>query len=132
MNDTDVKLPAFVLAPPAAFWWTVKVPIPTDDDYSYAALRVKFAWADQTELDKMRGVGLAEGEAAPSDDDIARRKVIGFELKDEFKNPLEFSEANLALLLKAPMVRSAIVATYMAAMNGMAARKNARTPPAAG
>ena len=38
----------------------------------------------------------------------------------------------LAELLNAPMVRSAIVATYMAAMNGMAARKNARTPPAAG
>ena len=131
MTDAD-KRPTFRLAPAPDFWWTVKVPVPTDDDYEYAALRVKFAWASQAELDKMRGVGLAEGEAAPTDEQIALAKVRDFELKDEFGNPVPFSDEKLAELLNAPMVRSAIVATYMAAMNGMAARKNARTPPAAG
>lgn len=133
MSDAAEKLPAFVLgSPPPDFWWTVKVPVPTDDDYAFAALRVRFAWASQAELDRMRGVGLAEGERAPTDDEIARAKVTGFDVRDEFKNPVPFSAEKLGELLAAPMVRSAIVGTYLAAMSGMAARKNARTPPAAG
>jgi hypothetical protein len=131
MADIE-KLPAFVLAPAPDFWWTVRIPVPRDDDYDYAALRVKFAWSSQDELDKMRGAGLAEGETAPTDDEIARAKVRGFELNNERGEAVAFSEVALAELLQAPMVRSAIVATYMAAMSGMAARKNARTPLATG
>ena len=132
-SDNDAKLPAFVLgSPPPDFWWTVKVPVPTDDDYAFAALRVQFAWCSQAELDRMRGIGLADSEAAPTDDEIARAKVRGFELADEHGSAVPFNDATLAALLNAPMVRSAIVGTYLAAMSGMAARKNARTPPSAG
>jgi hypothetical protein len=118
--------PQFIFgAAPPDFWWTVRVPVPTEDDYAHAELPVQFAQLPQTELDKMRGLGLADGEAAPSDEQIALRVLRGWRLHDEAGQAVPFGPEALAQLLAAPLVRSAIVATYLACMNGMAARKNA-------
>lgn len=125
MDKTDDKTPSFVLAQkPADFWWTVKIPIPGDDDYSFASLRVRYHPVDQTELDKMRGVGLAEGEAAPTDTEIVHRVVVGMGLKDETGETVAFTPELLDQVLRAPMVRTAMVGTYLAVMGGVAARKN--------
>jgi hypothetical protein len=119
-------LPTFVLKAPTSFWWTVRIPTATDTDYSYAKLDVLFAALPQAELDKMRGAGLAEGDQLPSEDDIARRVVKGWRhLPDENGDAVPFSHDKLEQLLAVPMVRTHIVATYMAATSGMAARKNA-------
>lgn len=119
-------LPTFVLKAPTSFWWTVRIPTATDTDYSYAKLDVLFAALPQTELDKMRGAGLAEGDQLPSEDDIARRVVKGWRhLPDENGDAVPFTPEKLGELLAVPMVRTHIVATYMAATSGMAARKNA-------
>lgn len=121
------KAASFVLgAAMQLFSWTVRVPVPSDDDYAVAELRLNFKALDQAELDRMRGVGLAEGQAAPTDAEICRRVVTGWPLLlNDAGEPVPFSPEALEQLLLAPMVRSAIVATYLAAMSGMAARKNA-------
>lgn len=134
MTETSESKPLpFVLGKkPAPFWWTVRVPVPVDDDYQFAPLRLKFSWSSQADLNKIRGVGLGDGESMPTDEQIVQRKVRDWELMDEAGAPVPFTPENLALLTAAPMVLSSIVATYMAVMGGVAARKNAWTPPAAG
>lgn len=120
------KAVCFVLgAALACFNWTVRVPVPGDDDYLTAELPLTFKPLPQLELDKMRGAGLAEGEAAPTDEQIVQRVVVGWpKLLNEEGEAVPFSPEALAQLTAAPMVRTAIVATYLAAMSGMAARKN--------
>lgn len=125
-NDKQAELPTFVLRPPTDFWWTVRIPMATDSDYAFAKLDVLFAALPQAELDKLRGHGLAEGEAALSDSEICQRVVRGWRhLPDEHGNAVPFSPEALALLLAVPMVRTNLVLTYLAATSGMAARKNA-------
>lgn len=124
-TDTD-KLPTFVLRPPTDFWWPVRIPTASEGDYTYAKLDLLFAALPQPELDKMQGIGLAEGEKPPSDTQIALRVVRGWRhMPDEHGNPVPFSEQALQQLLAHPMARLHIVGTYMAASNGLAARKNA-------
>lgn len=126
MSDTADKLPTFILKAPADFWWEVRLPIPTDTDYTYARLDVLYAALPQAEIDRMRGLGLAEGQKLPTEDEIARRVVRGWRhLPDEHGNPVPFSQEALQLLLDWPAARMHLVATYMAAASGMAARKNA-------
>ncbi len=127
MSDkAAAPLPTFVLKPPTDFWWEVRVPIAGDSDYTFARLDVLFAALPQPELDKLRGVGLSEGEPLPTDEQICQRVVRGWRhLPDEHGNPLPFSAEVLAKLLAVPMMRSALVSTFMAASSGMAARKNA-------
>lgn len=123
----------FVLKKPTSFWWTVRIPVPDDDDYQIAHLKCLFAWMDQATFDKLRGVGLAEGESAPTDEQIFRRVLLGWQgLADESGAAVPFSEEARAQLEAHTLVRSSIVATYMAVMSGVAARKNASPPPAAG
>lgn len=126
MNDAP-KTPLYVLgAAVPDFWWTVRIPSPTDNDYAVAELDLLFAPADQPELDAMRGIGLAEGEAPPTDAEIAQRKVRGWrKVRNELGQEVPFGPEGLQQLLRAPVVRTAIVATYLAAMSGTAARKNA-------
>jgi len=128
MTNNTTQAPAFVLGMTLtlAFVWTVRVPVPGDDDYSHATLPLMFRPLDQTELDRIRGIGLAEGEAVLTDEQIIRLVVVGWpSLKNAAGEELPFNDENLGHLLTAPMMRSAIVATYLAAMSGMAARKNA-------
>jgi len=127
MSKTTTPSPSFVLGVVMAlqFTWTVRVPVPGNDDYTHAELPLTFQAVDQTELDKMRGLGLAEGETPPTDEQIVRRVVVGWpSLKNAGGEEVPFSDEALTQLLRSPMVRTAIVATYMAAMSGMAARKN--------
>lgn len=137
MSDTNSAAAApeadFVLRKPANFWWTVRVPAPQDDDYRLFRLQLQFRAVTQPTLERMQGRGLAEGEAPPSDDDVCRTVVVGWRgLNDEAGQALPFTPENLAAVLAIPMVKPAVVATYMAAMSGVAARKNAPAPPAAG
>ena len=126
MTDKPADLPIFILKAPTDFWWEVKIPIATDSDYAYAKLDVLYAALPQADLDKMRGQGLADGEAGPTDTQICQRVVRGWRhMPDEHGNPVPFSTAALDQLLQAPMVRTHLVLTYMAASSGMAARKNA-------
>lgn len=123
---TAPAAPAFVLKKPSNFWWTLRVPVPGDDDYAMATLRCLFRWMDQAEFDKLRGMGLADGEEAPSDEAIARRVLMGWEgLSDEGGEPVPFSAEALEQVLAHTLMRQSVVATYMAVMSGVAARKNA-------
>jgi hypothetical protein len=126
MSDAKQQ-PLFILgATVPEFWWTVQIPSPTDNDYAVAGLDLLFAPVEQPELDAMRGIGLAEGEAVPSDAQICRRVVRGWrKLCNEHGAEVPFSPEALDQLLRAPVVRTAIVVTYLAAMSGTAARKNA-------
>lgn len=124
-DKTEEKPPLFVLRKPRDFWWPVKVPIPSEGDYVMARLDVLYAALPQSEIDRMRGVGLGEGETAPSDHAIARRVVRGWrDLTDEQGNPVPFSSEALEQLLDTPAMRTALVLTYLAAASGLAARKN--------
>lgn len=123
MSKND-DLPIFVLGSSIPdFWWEVRIPVPTDNDYRTAKLEVLFAAVDQRELDCMRGL-VPEGAKAPTDTQIAQRVVRGWKLVDAAGEPVPFGEAKLDELLRAPIVRTAIVSTYLAAMSGVAARKN--------
>ena len=125
MSTTEDKPPLFVLRKPRDFWWTVKVPIPTDGEYVMAKLDVLYAALPQSEIDRMKGVGLAEGETPPTDREIAVRVLRGWrELPDEHGNPVPFSAEARDQLLETPAMRTAIVMTYLAAVSGLAARKN--------
>jgi hypothetical protein len=120
------KLPAFVLQAPKDFWWTVRIPVPTDNDYQVAVLDVQFAALPQPELDRMRGVGLQPGEAVPSELASVLRVMRGWRgLQDEHGQAVPYTDAKRDELLAAPAVRTCILATYLAASSGMAARKNA-------
>lgn len=123
----DAKTALFVLGAKAPdFWWTVQVPAPTDNDYQVAGLDLLFAPVEQPELDAMRGIGLAEGQVAPTDAQIVQRVVRGWrKLRDEHGQEVPFGPEALAQLMRAPVVRTAVVVTYLAAMSGTAARKNA-------
>ena len=122
----EEKTPLFVLRKPRDFWWPVKVPIPQDGDYLLARLDVLFAALRQDEIDRMKGVGLADGQKPPTDREIALRVVRGWrELQGEDGNPVPFSAEALEQLLLEPAMRTAIVMTYLAAVSGLAARKNA-------
>lgn len=124
--SNNVKTSPFVLRMPAAFWWTVKVPVPTDDDYAVATLELQFKPMTQTRLDQFRGIGLEEGQALPTEADICRRVVCGWRnLPDAAGAAVDFSPEALENLLAVPVVRASIVATYLAVMSGMGARKNA-------
>jgi protein-disulfide isomerase-like protein with CxxC motif len=126
MSKQDTQLPTFVLRQPSSFWWEVKIPVPTENDYQMAVLEVQFADLPQAELDKMRGQGLGEGEKMPTEEEICKRVVCGWrKLQDETGAPVPFSEEALARMLAAPRVRTHMVATFLAASSGMAARKNA-------
>lgn len=127
MSTNQTQAPHFILgAALLDFTWTVRVPVPGDDRYTHAELPLIFRAVDQTELDKFRGVGLAEGEALLSDADVVRRVVVGWPaLKNAVGADVPFSPEALEQLMAAPIMRAAIVATYMAAMTGAAATKNA-------
>lgn len=124
MGDTQDKAPAFVLRMPGSFKWTVRVPVPGDDTYTHAELRVRFKPVSQQRLDAFRGIGLAEGQVPPTDHEIVHEVLEAWGLKDENGEPVPFTPEKLDEVLAVPMARTAIVATYMAAMSGMAARKN--------
>lgn len=130
-KNTTSSAPAadlqFVLgSDPVEFTWTVRVPVPGADDYRFAQLPLNFITVDQEELDRMQGRGLKKGEAPPTDMEICQSVVCGWpSLKNKAGEEVPFSAEALAGLLKAPMMGAAIVATYLAAMSGMAARKNA-------
>lgn len=123
---SENKLPTFVLKAPADFWWPVVVPIPHDGGYLEAKLDVLFKALPQKRLDQMRGQRLDEGMRPPTDEEVVREVVLGWrELPDEAGNQVPFSPAALEQLVEIPVMRSALVATYLAATSGMAARKNA-------
>ena len=125
MNDTDKTSP-FVLRMPANFWWTVRIPVPSDNTYTTATLDMLFKPQPQKELDKFQGLGLEEGDVMPTEAEICRRVVAGWRnLADEEGVVHPFSPEALGALLAVPVVRTAIVATYMTVMRGVAARKNA-------
>jgi hypothetical protein len=124
---SETKKPLFVLGSAIPdFWWTVRIPSPSDNDYTVAELDVLFAPVGQDKLDRIRGIGLRDDETPPTDAQICQRVVRGWRgLKNEQGEDVPFAPEALEQLLRAPMVRSAIVATYLAAMSGTAARKNA-------
>lgn len=125
MSDDAKKTSPFVLRMPAAFWWTVRVPVPADDDYTVATLELQFKPVPQARLDQFRGIGLEDGQALPPETEICRRVVCGWRnLTDAAGAAVEFSPEALEHLLAVPVVRASIVATYMAVMSGMGARKN--------
>lgn len=127
-GDSAAKAPAFVLRAPQPFWWTVLVHAPVDDTYVAAKLRVKYLPVEQPELDRMQGIGLdaAKGEQPPGDDEVIRRVVLDWSGPvDEAGAPVPFTAETLAQFCRVPMARTALVATYILAMKGMAARKNA-------
>lgn len=123
----DDKVPAFVLgAALAPFWWDVKIPVPADNDYTYAVLPVQYQPVDQDELDVMRGVKPPpKGQALPTDHDVVRRVVINARVHAPDGALVPFTAEVLPALLRAPMVRTALVATFFAVMAGAGARKNA-------
>ncbi len=125
-QDKEDTGPLFVLRKPLDFWWTVKVPVPTDGDYVMARLDVLYAALPQSEIDRMRGVGLAEGQEPPSDREIVKRVLRGWRnLPDEHGNPVPYSAEAVEQLLETPAMRTALALTYLAAASGLAARKNA-------
>lgn len=126
MSNDQSKAPAFILgAALPLFTWTVRVPVPGADDYQHAELPLLFQAVDQPELDRMRGLGPADGPP-PTEDEIVRQVVKGWpSLLDADGNDVPFSADALEKLMAAPMVRVAIVATYLSAMTGTAVRKNA-------
>lgn len=120
MTDANkTQAPAFILgAALPRFTWTVRVPVPGDDTYHHAELPLIFQAVDQDELDVMQTGGTLQA-------DIVRRVVVGWPgLQDAGGRDVPFSPVALEQLMSAPMVRVAIVATYIAAMTGTAARKN--------
>lgn len=131
MSQADKNSPSpeleFILgAAPVRFNWTVRVPVPKDDDYVVVKLPLQFEAVDQAELNRFRGIGLAADQAVPSDVEIARRVVKGWPvLRNAEGSHVPFSEEALERVLKQPVMATAIVATYLAAMSGAAARKNA-------
>ncbi|WP_271008631.1 hypothetical protein [Paucibacter sp. B51] len=125
-NSPSPELEFILGAAPVRFNWTVRVPVPKDDDYVVVKLPLQFEAVDQTELNRFRGIGLADGEQVPSDVEIARQVVKGWPvLRNAEGSLVPFSEAKLEQLLRHPVMATAIAATYLAAMNGVAARKNA-------
>lgn len=125
-TNSPTQAPDFVLgSDPFQFTWTVRVPVPGNDDYGHAALKLHFEAVDQAELDRMNGEGLAPGEAMPTEAEIVRRVVKGWpKLLDVTGQSVPFSPEALEKLMRAPVMRRAIVVTYLAAMGGTAARKN--------
>jgi len=126
MTDTTAKPVPFVLRMPSAFWWTVRVPVLADNDYQVAELDLRFKPVDQDRLDAFRGTGLKPGQPLITEAEICAEVVEGWRnMPDEHGDLIPFSPDGLQQLLRVPVVRAAIVATYLAAMSGMGARKNA-------
>lgn len=126
MSETTTdKTSPFVLRMPACFWWTVRIPVPADNSYTTATLDMQFKPEPQEQIDRFRGIGLEDGDAMPTEAEICRRVVVGWRnLADEAGVVHPFSPEALGALLAVPVVRTAIVTTYLAVMTGMAARKN--------
>jgi hypothetical protein len=130
LPETPTAAPAaespFVLRMPASFWWTVRVPIPTDNGYQIGTLELLFKPVSQTRLDQYRGIGLEPGQPIPTEHEICHEVVAGWRnVADEEGVVQRFSREALNHVLDVPVARGATVATYMAVMSGMAARKNA-------
>lgn len=124
-QDTSTTVP-FVLRMPSQFLWTVRVPVPVDEGYQIATFQAMFKPVDQPRLDAMRGVGLADGQPLPTEDEICREVLVGWrKLQGPTGEELDFSAEARDQLLRVPVVRAAVVATYMLAMSGAGARKNA-------
>lgn len=122
---SDKTIPQFVLAAPKDFWWEVQIPIAVDNTYQRFKLDLLFAALEQAEIDKFEGKGLADNETAPTNDEICHRVVRGWRnLPDEQGNQVLFSPDALRQLLRVPMARESIVAHYLVASKGLAARKN--------
>lgn len=127
MGDTSTE-PSnpFVLRMPAAFWWTVRVPVPVDDDYQVATLKLRFKPVPQARLDQYRGQGQPPGQPLPTEHEICHEVVDGWDkMPDETGALQAFGPQALDCLLAVPVVRAAIVATYLTVMQGLGARKNA-------
>jgi len=124
--NSETKTSPFVMRMPAAFWWTVRVPLPAENDYQVATLDLQFKPLPQARIDQFRGIGLAEGQTLPSEREICHEVVCGWRnLPDEAGVVQPFGSERLDQLLDVPVVRPSIVATYLAVMSGMGARKNA-------
>lgn len=129
-TPTPTTAPAdqpFTLRAPTAFWWTVRVPVPTDNDYTVYTLRCLFKPVAQPTLDLWRGMRpAAEGEKVPTEAEICHQVLKDWQGPlDTEGAPLPFSPEALDKALRIPMAGASIVATYLAAMSGTAARKNA-------
>lgn len=127
MSNDKPKAPAFILgAALPLFCWTVRVPVPGANQYQFAELPLNFQAVDQDELDWMRGLRVVEGRPMPTEAEVVRHVVKGWPaLQDADGNDVPFSPEALERVMLAPIVRTAIVATFFAAMTGTAATKNA-------
>lgn len=125
MSDTQAA-PTFVLgAFPINFTWTVRIPVPVADSYRVLEQQLIFRSFDQIEIDRMRGIGLGPDEVQPTARQIAEKVIVGWPaMRDVHGNEVPFRAEALNQFLSEPICCRAAVATYLAAMEGMAAGKN--------
>lgn len=124
--NSETKTSPFVMRMPAAFWWTVRVPLPVENSYEVATLDLQFKPLPQARIDQFRGLGLTDSQVLPTEREICHEVVCGWRhLADESGVVQGFSTDGLERLLDMPVMRASIVTTYLTVMSGMAARKNA-------
>jgi hypothetical protein len=120
----EKTIPMFVMQQPATFKWPVKVPVPVDGKYQYAEFTGTFPNMTEEELAKLLSND-AVGGPTRTDTQVAREVLLSFEgVKTPEGTDLECNDVSKAALLHGQRVAAAVVATFLAAVRGMAAEKN--------
>lgn len=111
----------FKIEKPKEISWPVTVSIPRDGgNTTKATFTGKFKLLPSAEFNAIYNGG-------GNDEDLIRAVMAGWgeDLCDESGSPMEFSEANLNVVIAMPYVRNAIVAAYLELSQGRkAAAKN--------
>lgn len=117
----DDKTPFFALVEPKDFRWEVKVPVPADGRYVFATFTGVFRYRRAEDLAEW----LAPGGKPRTDADLAADALVAVEdVRGDDGDFLPSDAALKARILAVDRAPAAVVATYLAALRGVAAEKN--------
>ncbi len=116
--DTS-NIPFFTQAKPKdmKFTWPVFVPVPGEGKYDQVEFKAVFLYMDDAAEKAMLAENL-------SDDDIAKRVLIGVELKDADGKAVPSTPELVEQMLAVDRMGPAVTLTYLNARRGMALTKN--------
>lgn len=119
---SDDKTPVCLFEAPTTFRWAVRVPIPSDNRYVFARFVAEFKYMTREQWDALT----RQTEPALTGRQLAENVLVGVHelLAEDSKTHLANAPELVQRVLNVDRAIPAVIGTFEAAINGMAAEKN--------
>lgn len=117
----ETQVPFFLKVAPKNFNWPVKVPVPAEGHYVFAEFTGVFRYIQSADVDAW----LAPEGKPRTDKELAADVLLEVrDIRDENGEVIPTSPELVARMLAVDRAPSAVVATFLAVIRGIAAEKN--------